>query len=317
MIFNNISDQTKMIIVVVLLILALRYCISNDVLKPSKPCRKSSKKSLNNGVPANLACEGGTCKLPPKYEKFTGVAGTDNTGDNGYSDDDAFDKLVDKDDGRFNLTHTLGQDDGEFYNPADTLKRNDPAGTDAGDDPQLDNDDDEIRQKFINRNTAVDGYKHSQYSKGVRGNEQAIENDGGVEISPSEWEQYYVKSNNLVGSKELSRDKFSPLDDNDGKYAACNYRRESCKQKPEEIFNVDKLLPKETRDDWFDVMPEPISVKNRHLINVTRPIGVNTIGTSLRNPSHDLRGTEPCPKYVVSPWLQSSIEPDTNLKSFC
>ena len=64
-------------------------------------------------------------------------------------------------------------------------------------------------------------------------------------------------------------------------------------------------------------MPDAISVKNRHLINISKPIGVNTIGTSLRNPSHDIRGTPSCPKFVISPWLQSSIEPDHNLKGLC
>ena len=64
-------------------------------------------------------------------------------------------------------------------------------------------------------------------------------------------------------------------------------------------------------------MPEAISVKNRHLINVTRAVGINTVGTSHKNGSYDLRGNPPCPKFVVSPWLQSSIEPDLNIKGLC
>ena len=64
-------------------------------------------------------------------------------------------------------------------------------------------------------------------------------------------------------------------------------------------------------------MPEPISAKHRHLINVSRPVGVNTIGNSLRNASWDLRGSPPCPKFVVSPWQQSTIEPDYNIKGLC
>ena len=42
---------------------------------------------------------------------------------------------------------------------------------------------------------------------------------------------------------------------------------------------VDKYLPQEVNDDLFEVQPEPISVKNRHLINITKPIGINTIDT--------------------------------------
>ena len=45
-------------------------------------------------------------------------------------------------------------------------------------------------------------------------------------------------------------------------------------------------------------------------------IGVNTVGQTLKNPSHDIRGTIYCPKIAnVSPWQQSTIEPDFNLKS--
>lgn len=34
---------------------------------------------------------------------------------------------------------------------------------------------------------------------------------------------------------------------------------------------------------------DPVSVRNRHLINITKPIGVRTIGSSWKNASHDLR----------------------------
>ena len=49
------------------------------------------------------------------------------------------------------------------------------------------------------------------------------------------------------------------------------------------IFDVERYLPREVDDDWFDVQPEKISVKNRHLINITKPIGINTMGTKLKN----------------------------------
>ena len=84
---------------------------------------------------------------------------------------------------------------------------------------------------------------------------------------------------------------------------------------PGKLFDTDKYLPQETIDEWFEIPPEPISVKNRHLINVSRPIGINSVVGSLRNASHDLRGTIACPKIPVCPWRQSTIEPDFNVKS--
>jgi len=88
----------------------------------------------------------------------------------------------------------------------------------------------------------------------------------------------------------------------------------------------DNTIPK-VGDDWFDVEPIPISVKNRHLINITKPVelivaeasralppvGVATVGSSLGR-TYDLRGNPPNPKINTAPWLNSSIEPDTNVK---
>jgi hypothetical protein len=85
-------------------------------------------------------------------------------------------------------------------------------------------------------------------------------------------------------------------------------------QNDDDLFDVNKVLPLEVINDWFDVAPEPISVKNRHLINITKPIGINTIGSSLKIATHDIRGTPSQPKNIVAPWLLSSIQPDINLK---
>jgi hypothetical protein len=77
----------------------------------------------------------------------------------------------------------------------------------------------------------------------------------------------------------------------------------------------DGLLPVEEKD-WFEDVT-PTKIKNRHLINIYRPVGVNTISSSLKNPSLDLRGTPANAKTVVSPFLNSSIEPDHNIRGLC
>ena len=64
--------------------------------------------------------------------------------------------------------------------------------------------------------------------------------------------------------------------------------------------------------DCFDVS-DYINAKNRHLINVSKPIapiGVNTICSTSGN--YDIKGIPPNPKFVVSPWINSTIEPDTD-----
>jgi len=169
-----------------------------------------------------------------------------------------------------------------------------------------------LEQKFISRNKAVPGtYKTAKYSKDTRNQEEG-----------SKWNNYFNSNNNIIGGALASTRGYAPLDETGDKFAmfattnpdnndTCG-SNQNCP--PEDLFDVDKVLPQEVTDDWFTVLPEPISVKNRHLINVTKPIGINTIGTSLRNSSYDIRGAPSCPKSVISPFLNSSIEPDLNFK---
>ena len=87
--------------------------------------------------------------------------------------------------------------------------------------------------------------------------------------------------------------------------------------------NVDKydvtiLLPQENNPDWFDVPDGKYNLDNDKLINTDRyVIGINTVGQSLKNASYDIRGTIPNPKFTVSPWNNSTYEPDYNIKPMC
>ena len=59
-------------------------------------------------------------------------------------------------------------------------------------------------------------------------------------------------------------------------------------------------------------------MNNDKLINTDKyVIGVDTVGQSLKNATWDLRGTIANPKYSVSPWNNSTYEPDYNLKALC
>lgn len=167
-----------------------------------------------------------------------------------------------------------------------------------------------LHKKFNSRNKARGGdFKRSSFSGARRGN-----------LGPSNWDDDFDRKNNIIcNSQTGENDKFLPIDESGGGFAVFKSQgRATCGSnqncEPEDLFDVDKYLPQEVNDDWFEVQPEPISVKNRHLINITKPIGVNTIGTSLRNSSYDLRSQPMCPKFATSPWLNSSIEADNNLK---
>lgn len=128
-----------------------------------------------------------------------------------------------------------------------------------------------------------------------------------------DWENMFDYNNNLVKNSIMEKgNSFTGMmaSDNYGKYDGGEVENTN---DPEELFNIDNLMPEDNDElDWFEKVPEPVSVKNRHLINTMKPMGVNTIGTSLKNASHDIRGDIPVKKTIVSPFNNSSIEPDVN-----
>ena len=75
------------------------------------------------------------------------------------------------------------------------------------------------------------------------------------------------------------------------------------------------LLPISS-NDWFETINMDI--------NKIRPlIGINTIDCTFKG-NHDIRANipqgsplakAPCPKFIISPWFQSSYEPDYNINN--
>jgi len=85
-------------------------------------------------------------------------------------------------------------------------------------------------------------------------------------------------------------------------------------------YNSKDYLPKEVNDDWFntDFSQAKYKMNDDKLINTDKYIiGINTVGQSLKNASYDIRGAVNVPKYTVSPWNNSTIEPDYNIKPLC
>lgn len=111
-------------------------------------------------------------------------------------------------------------------------------------------------------------------------------------------------------------DRFVPMDESYGENAAVDIKNNKGTERDK--YNSDNFLPKQKEKDWFETI-ETVDVKNSHLINIYRPIGANTIGSSHKGAIYDLRGLDKavCPKFVVSPFLQSSWEPDRSSKSLC
>ena len=74
------------------------------------------------------------------------------------------------------------------------------------------------------------------------------------------------------------------------------------------------LLPRDAANSkWAQVNPAGMGdVKDQNFLTAGYHLGVNTQGSSLRNASWDLRSELPNPRYRVSIWNMSTVEPDLN-----
>ena len=71
------------------------------------------------------------------------------------------------------------------------------------------------------------------------------------------------------------------------------------------------LLPKDTNSQWAQLNPAGgADFKNVNLLKAGYHIGIDTIGSSLRNANLQERSEPPNPTSMVSPWMNSTIEPD-------
>lgn len=129
----------------------------------------------------------------------------------------------------------------------------------------------------------------------------------GSDVSSSKYSEYtpdqYIDSNSSENPNRFTYKKkeFVKQDVNDIK-----------KQ-----FDVTNYLPKQTNNDWFEVLHNDVEkVNNPNLINMKPNIGQISSAGSKRNMSHDIRGDIPNPKLDVFLINGSTIEP-SNFKGLC
>lgn len=62
---------------------------------------------------------------------------------------------------------------------------------------------------------------------------------------------------------------------------------------------------------WSKTNPVGLGdLSGQNFLSATQQMGINTINGTKRNATHDLRSEPPNPKIAVSPWNNSTIEPD-------
>lgn len=85
---------------------------------------------------------------------------------------------------------------------------------------------------------------------------------------------------------------------------------------PQDRIKPEDLLPRDAANSkWSQVNPAGQgSLSGQNYLSAAYHLGVDTQGSSLRNPSYDLRTEPPNPRYKVSIWNSSTIDPDMHRK---
>jgi hypothetical protein len=121
-----------------------------------------------------------------------------------------------------------------------------------------------------------------------------------------------------------SADMVQPKDDLDMTYKAIDYESTPATTAPNSVdgsvmscypkqkLMAEDLLPKEAANTkWAQINPVGTgALQNVNLLTSGYNLGVNTVGSSHKNPNMSLRADPAIPKLDVSPWLNSTIEPD-------
>jgi hypothetical protein len=82
---------------------------------------------------------------------------------------------------------------------------------------------------------------------------------------------------------------------------------------PKDVLSSADLLPRDANSLWAQVNPSGQgSLADQNFLTSGFHIGINTVGQTLRNANRQLRSEPLNPQVKVSPWMQTTIEPDIN-----
>ncbi len=158
-------------------------------------------------------------------------------------------------------------------------------------------------------------YKDSKYR-------YDFDNDGSPsQASQDELNSMYDDALVFRNNEYLNNNGFTGFNETSTTFGNANLKdftpkgKQTQQEKVMSLYNSNEYLPNNDLLDnkltkGFQILENPVSVSNPNLIPVLKSIPVSSILGSKRNSTWDIRAEPPCPKTVVSPFLNSSIMPD-------
>lgn len=176
-----------------------------------------------------------------------------------------------------------------------------------------------------NVNNTVENEANNQmenfYAQGEETEEPPNANAGETE---SEAEQEAVsegEESDPMPSEGENNEVFKNVDYQSGDEANPNSEENNSNRLPNECYPKDTLtpkdlLPQDSNSTWAQTVPSGQgSLGDQNFLNAGFHVGINTVGQSLRNANLQLRSEPANPQVKVSPWLQTTIEPDSNRRA--
>ena len=192
----------------------------------------------------------------------------------------------------------------------------------TGNDLQIDSRHDQLYKKRSNSIDHAKSYRKVSYADSAYRINFNEEPDVPSVTSQDELNSLYDEALIFKNSEYSNNDNFKGNpDSSDQIYGSADLKPFSTpgpqtqQEKVLNLYNSDSYLPNDKLlnpelTKGFQILENPVSVKNPNLIPVLKSIPVSSVLGSKRNSTWDIRSEPPCPKTVVSPFLNSSIMPD-------
>lgn len=193
----------------------------------------------------------------------------------------------------------------------------------TGNDLQINSPQDSLfKKRSTSINAAKNGFRKVSYADSAY--RMDFNGDGETNMSKESQEDLnnmYEDALIFKNSEYSNNNNFKGMADSNDQWGNANlqdFTINSPQTQQEKIMNLynsnnylpnDKLL-KPDLAKGFQILENPVSVKNQNLIPVLRAIPVSSTMGSKRNSTWDIRAEPPCPRTVISPFLNSSIQPD-------
>tara|TARA_B110000211_G_C13997091_1_gene516704 strand:- start:554 stop:1054 length:501 start_codon:yes stop_codon:yes gene_type:complete len=124
-------------------------------------------------------------------------------------------------------------------------------------------------------------------------------------------ENFEAKANSVSPGETLGKNAVYGEVDGGGELVG-NQKPKDCF--PKEQLNPSDLLPANADSEWAQSVPSSGKLGDGNFLDAGYHVGVNTVGQSLRNANRQLRSEPSNPRVKVSPWMQTTIDPDSNRK---